>query len=697
MRRREFLKTAGSFLATASVHGLLGCSDDAPSTEPDTSVFPHGVASGDPRADSVILWTRVQPSDTGAAGATALRLEVATDDSFHDLVVERRELMAGPDSDFTLRVLVEELAPDTVYYYRFSTDSATSRVGRTWTAPAEDADVPIRLAWISCQDYSSGFYGGYRRLIEDDEQSDPQDRLRFVLHVGDFIYETRGEDFQSSLNEDLDAVPLIDRTGAPRSVPPFPSEAGDDADARAFAQTVDDYRHLYKTFLSDPDLQAARARWPFVCVWDDHEFSNDCWQTQANYTRESTSDEPSQRRKLAANQAWFEYIPALLAHDFQPADVDDVAYTEPVEVDEVNNQRALASLTIYRNFRFGQHVELVLTDNRSYRSDHALAEESTLGNPLIVDPRAVVPIEAVNILDAGRTANGGDPPDEVAGFPNTRKDSPPGTILGPAQKQWWKDAMRNSSASFKVWANSLPLLRIRLDTTAVPIFPDDLLLSADGWDGYPSERRELMTFLRDEQIANVVSLSGDHHAHFAGVVMDDYDSETPTPVMVDFAGAGLTSLPEWASVASQIDTAAADLPRALVDPVIDVIVYDSTEFGGSQSAVVNLNTLIRYGSTAATVAAASHDLSMIEAARDPTVNPHLRYADTGANGYGIAVFDGAGARVELLSTGRPLEDLGPEGIAIRGRASFTLALTKAGEAPVLDEPELTGDKPFPLA
>jgi alkaline phosphatase D len=696
MRRREFLKTAGSFLATASVHGLLGCSDDDPGKQPDDSVFPHGVASGDPRPDSVMLWTRLQPSDADPAGVMSLQLEVATDDRFRELVAERRELMVGPDSDFTVRVLVEELAPDTVYYYRFSTASATSGVGRTWTAPADDAAMPIRLAWISCQDYSSGFYGGYRRLIEDDEQIDAQDRLRFVLHVGDFIYETRGADFQMSLNEDLELVPLIDRTGASRAVPPFPPDGSDDSDARVFARTLDDYRHLYKTVLSDPDLQAARARWPFVCVWDDHEFTNDCWQTQANYTRESTSDEPSQRRKLAANQAWFEYIPALLAHDFEPAEVEDVVYTEPVQVDEVNNTRALASLTIYRNFRFGQHIELVLTDNRSYRSDHALAEESTLGMPLIFDPRAAVPMGAVNILDAGRTANDGDPPDEVGGFPNTRKDSPPGTILGAAQKQWWKEAMRNSTASFKLWANSLPLLRIRLDTKAVPIFPGDLLLSSDGWDGYASERRELMAFLRDEQILNVISLSGDHHAHFAGVVMDDYDSETPTPVMLDFAGAGLTSLPEWASVAGALETGVPESLRALAEPVKDLIVYDSTELGGTQPAVVNLNTLIRYGSTAATVAAASHDLSMIEAARDPAVNPHLRYVDTGANGYGIAVFDGNSARIELVTTGRPVEDV-PDGIAIRGRASFVVARTKPGASPVLDEPELTGDKPFPLA
>jgi alkaline phosphatase D len=159
----------------------------------------------------------------------------------------------------------------------------------------------------------------------------------------------------------------------------------------------------------------------------------------------------------------------------------------------------------------------------------------------------------------------------------------------------------------------------------------------------------------------------------------------------------LSSLPQWASIASQLDTAVPDSLRGLIEPVLNLIVYDSTPLGGTQRAVVNLNTLIRYGSTAATVAAASHDLSMIEAARDANVNPHLRYVDTGANGYGLAVFDGEGARVELVSTGRPLEDHGQEGIEIRGRARFTVARTEKGEPPTLDEPELTGQKPFPLA
>ncbi len=722
MRRRDFLKTAGSFVATASLGGLLGCGDDdegAPRRDGGQAdggtdggvmrrryAFAQGVASGDPRPSSVMLWTRVQ-ADDGSDDPVALVLEVATDEQFTERVLEQ-DVEATHASDHTVRVLVEGLSPDTVYYYRFTADRDRSRVGRTWTAPEPDADTAVRFAWASCQDYSAGFYGAYRKLINDDIAASTADQLRFVLHVGDFVYETRGEEFQMALDGNLQPIVLEDREGNRRVLPAFPSGGGTINGGGTFARTLADYRHLYKTFLTDRDLQDARARWPFVCTWDDHEFSNDNWQTQANYTAEDGSDEPSQRRKVAANQAWFEYIPAILsdaeeldgvppaARDFEPTTVDDAMYTDAVDVDEPNNASALASITIYRRLRFGRHVDLLVTDARSYRSDHALAEETTVGNPLVFHPRSGLSLEAINTIDAGNTANGGDPPATVAGFENTRTESPPGTILGAEQKQWWKDAMAASSATFKVWGNALPLSRLRLDSSDVELFAADLVLSADAWDGYPSERRELTTFLRDKGIRNVISLSGDHHAHIVGLIHDDFDAPTQVPVMVDFTAAGISSLPQWAEIAGAIETAVSPALAEVIAPVLKLILYDATPFGGGKG-VVNLNTLLRYGSAAGNVAAATHDIAMIEAARNPDVNPHLRYVDTGANGYGIATIDGDAARIELVTIERPVRDRGDDGARVRGTAAFVVARVDDGDTVALDEPELTGDKPFPLA
>jgi alkaline phosphatase D len=718
MRRREFLKTAGSFVATAGVGGLLGCDDaDDAGQRPDAGrsdggdggprryAFAQGVASGDPRPSSVMLWTRVRALDD-RVDPIALTLEVATDADFTDRVVAQ-ELEATVASDYTVRVLVERLSPDTIYYYRFTAGSERSRVGRTWTAPEPDADTEVRFVWACCQDFSSGFYGAYRKMLNDDEAAPAAERLRFVLHLGDFVYETRDEEFQMPLDENLDPVMLQDQDGNPRVLPAFPSGGGMRERGGTFARTLDDYRHLYKSFLADADLQDARARWPFVCMWDDHEFSDDAWQTQANYTNEHSTDEPSQRRRLAANQAWFEYIPSILsdaeeidgvaphARDFEPASVDDEPYSDVIDVDEPNNAAVLESITVYRRLRFGRHVDLVLTDGRSYRSDHALPEQATDPDPLVFHPRAGLSLEAVNVFDAGSTGNGGNPLPSAGGFTNTRTGSPPGTLLGADQKQWWKDVMAASSATFKVWGNSLPLLRVVLDATEVDLFSGDLVLSADAWDGYPSERRELMTFLRDEGIRNVISLSGDFHAHFAGLVHDDHDAAGSTPVMIDFVTAGISSQSQWASIAGAVETAVAPALAALVAPVLRLIVYDATAFGGGK-AVVNFNTLIRYGSGAGNVAAATHDLAMIEAARNPDVNAHLRYVDTAASGYGVARIDGESARIELVTIERPVHDRGEAGAELLGTAAFVVTRVDEGGEVVLDEPELSGVKPFPL-
>ncbi len=729
MKRRDFLKSAGCFVVSATATGLVGCGDDDAGRDasvplPDsgregdagdagdasgplealgTYAFPQGVASGDPRATSVMLWTRAKRTDN-EDGAIALRLQVARDDGFRDLVFER-ELSVSSASDFTARVLVEDLDSDTIYYYRFVAGMDESTAGRTWTAPAADADVPVSFVWASCQDYSAGFYGAYRRMMLDDEERAEEDRIRFVLHVGDFIYETRGEAFQMALDDNLEPVELLDANGDRRQLPEFPSGGGELEGESRYAKTLEDYRHLYKSFLLDADLQAARARYPFICIWDDHEMSDDCWQSQANYNDEDSLDEPSQTRRLAASQAWFEYIPAILtesedadvdpqARDFEAADVSDEAFDSAG--DEPNNRAAIESLTIYRNLRFGKHVDLVLTDNRSYRSDHAIPEEIAALNQLSFHPRAGLSKEAVVVFDAGRNANDGAPPDAVGPYTNTRKESEPGTMLGAQQKAWLKDVLEASTASFRVWGNSVPLLRILLDSTHVALIADDLVLSADSWDGYPSERNELMKFLRDGGIRNVVSLSGDHHAHFAGLVHDDHEAAEQTPVMVDIASAGISSASQWTLVAGQIVAAAGPDLQDVIAPIKRVIVYDATELGGDEKAVVNLNALIRYGSAAANAAADTHDLDEVEAARDPAINSHLRFASTAAQGYGIARFAGDEAQVTLVTVEPPLSDLGEDGAEIRGTASFVIPHVGEGDVLDIEEPTLTGTKPFPL-
>jgi alkaline phosphatase D len=721
MRRREFLERTGWFVVAASTVGLTGCSDDNPkpptgdAPDPEakgTYSFPQGLASGDPRDRSVVLWTRaVRNTDDMPV---TVHVEIATDDSFATVVVDRL-IGATSASDHTVRVVVTNLAPDTAYHYRFTAGS-DSITGRTRTAPDADADAQINLAWVSCQDYSAGHFGAYAQMIADDDARGDKDKIFAVVHLGDMIYETASSDFQTAINENFEAIALKNRDGSDRGVTSFPN-GGTRAGAK-FAKTVDDYRSLYKAFLSDPDIQAARAKWPFICVWDDHEFTDDCWQSQANYDTTSSFDEGDQTRRVAASQAWFEFIPVQLtgapgvpgvkskAKDFAKVTVKDALF-DSLDADnfsdEPNNVAAVGAITIYRSFRFGKHVELVMTDERSYRSDHAIPEDlvsSAVGKQVFSAPRNALPMDMVNTLDAGNTANDGDPPltvlpNPMGGadlFQNVRIKTPPGTMLGAAQKQWWKDTMQGSDATWKLWGNEVSLMRMRI-TKLAPNLPFDLIISGDAWDGYATERNELMAFLKDEEITNVVVLSGDIHASFAGVVKDNFDAAPvdQKPVAVELVAAGIASNSlfsffEFATRLPNPPTQASVARRSLI------VVDDSGN--GKSKFTENLNLALRHGTLAAGTFAATKSLVAAAGAFDPNANPHLQYVDTNAQGYGYIKVGEKQVDATIVTINRPITT--PTAAAptpgIKRTASFVVT---AEDPTVLDGPTFTGTKPFP--
>jgi alkaline phosphatase D len=696
MNRRDFLRLSGSFIAAAGLAKLPACGDDGGGQPTGVYAFPQGVASGDPRETSVVLWTRAVRADA-AAEEIELLLEVSTDAGFATVAVQQT-VTAGAAADHTVRVLITGLAADTIYHYRFVA-AGDQIVGRTRTAPAADADVPVRLGWVSCQDYGAGHFHAYRLMIEQDEGRADADQIRAIVHLGDFIYEALGAGYQRPLDANLQPTTITNADGSPRQIGPFPSGGGDVGDGK-FARTLDDYRHLYKGTASDPDLRAARARWPFIHSWDDHEFTNDSWQSQANYDDRNSVDEAHQTRKLASCQAWFEYMPAHLtgapgvagvtqrAHDFAPATVADAPFTPANDdnfVPEPNNVAAVGSLTIYRSLRFGRHVELIVTDQRSYRSDHAIPEEFAEANIEYLDTRNVLPTADLETMDAGRTANGGNPPDAVgiSGTPNPRKTAPVGTMLGVQQKQWWKDSMRGSTATWKVWGNQVPFVRFDVKKGPVSGLIVDRLMNGDAWDGYALERTELTTYLRAQAIRNVVLLTGDIHAQLAGVVLDDFRAPAPTPVAVELTAAGVTSN----SLFSYYESAS----RGAIVPadVRSIVTFDATASGGPRF-VENLNMLLRFGPAAARTMAQTNDLAMAMAAADGMTNTHLRYADTNAQGYGVALFTGTQVEAALVTIARPLV---AATASVLRTATFTVAKDNPG---AMAAPTITGTKPFPL-
>src|SRR5256885_3127875 len=475
--------------------------------------YPQGVASGDPTPDGMILWTRRPPVD--GTSATRLSVEIASDVDFRD-IVSATHMSIDASSDWTCRVLVGGLAPAHEYWYRFTDDHGFgSRIGRTITAPSASDAQPVHFAFVSCQNAQLGAFNAYRRMIWEDERRPRDDQLGFVLHLGDFVYEVvwypedRPQGYYARRLRDIVRYPNGEKI-------------------RDFhvPSTVDDYRALYRGYLSDPDLQDARARWPFVCMWDNHEFSWKGWQSQQDFS----GVRPAQTRKVAANQAWFEYQPARVIKPnpdlnvFEEPTVNDAPLTKFDDYGlgiEAGNLAAINSLKIYRTLRYGRNVELILTDNRSSRSESVMQRQDAAAFQSQNHPY-VFSENAVNILDAGRAYNQGKPPETIRfnnrDIANFRKDEPPQSMLGREQKNWFMKALRASSATWKLWGNSVGMIDWRIDFQNLPDgvgpkWPDEgygAVTIAD-WAAYRHERAEILSFIRTQEINGVAAICGDRH------------------------------------------------------------------------------------------------------------------------------------------------------------------------------------------
>ena len=292
--RRSFIQAAIA-LGAAAAWGQPYASRSTISWHESRDFYPEGVASGDPDSNSVLLWTRRPPHKKLA---DKLRVEVAEDESFNR-VVATAEAPVSEASDWTCRVLAGGLKPARTYWYRFTDEYGNgTRVGRTCTAPADNDRRPVRFAFVSCQNANHGAQNAYRRMIFEDERAREQDRLGFVLHLGDFIYEIVW--YPEDRPQGMYGRPLRDIVRY---------EHGENIGDCHIPTDVGDYRAIYRNYLHDPDLQDARARWPFVCMWDNHEFSWIGWQSFQMF---GGVNHPRQTRKVAANQAFFEYQPARL-------------------------------------------------------------------------------------------------------------------------------------------------------------------------------------------------------------------------------------------------------------------------------------------------------------------------------------------------------------------------------------------------
>lgn len=642
-------------------------------------LYPHGVASGDPLADSVILWTRRRPD----AGATAHRLmvEVAGDEAFAR-VVARGDVEVSAATDWTCRFLAAGLKPAREYWYRFADEAGQmSRVGRTLTAPAADDDRPVRFAFASCQDITCGAMNAYRRMIYEDVRRPRAEQMSFVLHLGDFVYEVVR--YPEDMPDGLDRGRKL--TGAVR----YPT--GRKFRNFHFPVDLEDYRTLYRSFLLDPDLQDARARWPFVPVWDNHEFSWNGYQSQEVISGDPAT--PAQALKVVASQAWYEYQPARV----KKAGAGDAFEAPKVEnrplsnIDargvgqEPNNLAAINALRIERAFRFGKNIDMILTDNRSFRA--APIEGANLPG---LDFGAF-PELANDILEAGREYPGGAPATVRIGteeVPNTQRNEPPQAYLGIEQMAWFKEKLRAAKAPWKIWGHSFGTLTWRTDPQNLP---DEFKATWPSTEygvynrSYVIEHAEIFGMVRDEGITGLAIVAGDKHSFWAGYPSETLPPQPFEPVAVEFVTGSI-------SQAGSAEVQELTLPND--NPLRPFFVHDRPD-GSKQHA---WNTTILHGVRAALALRDTNDPAKARAARNPENAPHLAFTDF--LGYGYTTVRASAEELETEFVSIPIpharserEDGGP----LRYRVVHRVSRWAKGERPQMRSQAVEGDPGLAMA
>jgi alkaline phosphatase D len=294
--RREFLTSLAAAIALPQVPQR---SLQRPA---GASTFAHGVASGDPLADRVILWTRVTQANPAPA---EVGWYVARDPAFSRGVARG---LAGTDGsrDHTVKIDVPGLAPATTYYYRFEHRGVRSPIGRTRTLPVGQVDH-VRLAVASCSNYPFGYFNAYGRIAARGD-------LDAVLHLGDYIYEYENGRYGDGTS--LARIPAPNRE----------------------IVTLEDYRTRYAQYRTDPDLQEVHRQHPFITVWDDHEVANNTWEGGAENHNPERGEGDWSDRKAAASRAYLEWMPV--------------------------RERASRQIEIYRTFSFGDLMDLIMLDTR---------------------------------------------------------------------------------------------------------------------------------------------------------------------------------------------------------------------------------------------------------------------------------------------------------------------------------------------
>ena len=312
LSRRGFIQASGAALGALPFVRSVDALGQV--TNP---VFRHGVASGDPLSDRVVIWTRVSP--VKVPGSVDVAWTMSRDERFTNIVAQGVAVTSST-IDYTVKVDVEKLEPATTYYYRFASNGEQSVVGRTKTLPLATVSR-VRLGVVSCSNLPQGFFNAYACLALRTD-------LDVILHLGDYIYEYANAQYGDGTK--LGRVPSPNREMV----------------------ALTDYRERHAQYKADPDSQAIHRQHPFICVWDDHEFTNDTWKGGAqNHNNNGEAEGEWAVRRAAALQAYLEWMP-------------------------IRNAAATLDGKIYRSFRFGDLASLIMLDTRAIGRDQQTTRDN---------------------------------------------------------------------------------------------------------------------------------------------------------------------------------------------------------------------------------------------------------------------------------------------------------------------------------
>lgn len=422
--------------------------------------FQHGVASGDPLARKVIIWTRVT-SERG--GIVPVKWEMALDAAFRRVVRAGVALTDGR-KDHTVKVDVSGLKPDTVYHYRFATGHTVSPAGRTRTLPVGSV-AKVKLAVFTCSNFPAGYFHAYREAAK-------LEGIHAAVHLGDYIYEYGRDGYAST-----------DAAALGREVLP----AGE-------LLTLDDYRQRYAQYHTDADLQAVHAAMPFINVWDDHEIANDTWKDGAENHDPATEGEFTARR-AAALQAFHEWLP--------------IRAPDPRRPQQIN-----------RSFAFGNLLALHMLDTRVIARDRQMEYANYFGSEGSFDGVRF----AADLADTDRQLLGAEQllwlQQQLSGSAATwqmlgqqvlmgRMNIPAPLVLGQISFSAY------SALVYKAQTAPATLTPQEQFILAQPAIPYNL----DAWDGY-AMAREMVLGMAKTLDKNLVVLAGDTHNAWASDLQD---------------------------------------------------------------------------------------------------------------------------------------------------------------------------------